>query len=153
MYLQSYYLDGDKLILSFLYYMLCSFWFHFSIAWKMAAEQAAFNLIENATDIISLLNSDLAIETRACEEEVQHDLLSSSFTTKSDTPKLEAHKSKAAQLKGVAQTIYVALDVVPTAIDSLVNRTGLSVAEIAQQLILMELKGQVEQVPGGYVRL
>lgn len=111
------------------------------------------NLIENATDIISLLNSDLAIETRACEEEVQHDLLSSSFTTKSDSPKLEAHKSKAAQLKGVAQTIYVALDVVPTAIDSLVNRTGLSVAEIAQQLILMELKGQVEQVPGGYVRL
>jgi DNA processing protein len=43
--------------------------------------------------------------------------------------------------------------VVPTSIDSLVNRTGLSVAEVAQQLILMELKGHVAQTPGGYVRL
>jgi len=42
---------------------------------------------------------------------------------------------------------------VPTAIDSLVHRTGLAVADIAQHLILMELKGQVSQVPGGYVRV
>jgi DNA processing protein len=100
------------------------------------------NLIENATDIINLINSDLAIETRAAgienQAENQHDLFVASAG-----PKLE----------GLAKTIYQALDVVPTSIDSLVNRTGLSVAEIAQQLILMELKGQVAQTPGGYVRV
>ena len=60
---------------------------------------------------------------------------------------------KTPKLEGTAKTIYQALDVVPTAIDSLVNRTGLAVSEVAQQLILLELKGQVAQVPGGYVRL
>ncbi|MGK0406096.1 MAG: DNA processing protein [Oleispira sp.] len=100
------------------------------------------NLIENATDIINLINSDLAVETRAVGEdnlpENQHDL----FGVASG-PKLE----------GKTKTIYQALDVVPTAIDTLVNRTGLSVAEVAQQLILMELKGYVAQTPGGYVRV
>ena len=100
------------------------------------------NLIENATDIINLINSDLAIETRAAgienQAENQHDLFVASAG-----PKLES----------LAKIIYQALDVVPTSIDSLVNRTGLSVAEIAQQLILMELKGQVAQTPGGYVRV
>jgi len=94
------------------------------------------NLIENANDIINLLNSDLAVDMR--EAENQEDLF-----TNSALP----------QLEGAAKIIYCALDVVPTAIDSLVNRTGLEVAEVAQQLILMELKGQVAQVPGGYVRL
>jgi len=94
------------------------------------------NLIENANDIINLLNSDLAVDMR--EAENQEDLF-----TNSALP----------QLEGAAKIIYGALDVVPTAIDSLVNRTGLEVAEVAQQLILMELKGQVAQVPGGYVRL
>ena len=56
-------------------------------------------------------------------------------------------------IEGTAKVIYQALDVIPTAIDRLVNRTGLSVAEASQQLMLMELKGQVAQVPGGYVRL
>jgi DNA processing protein len=100
------------------------------------------NLIENATDIFTLINSDLAVETRAAgvdsQTENQHDLFVASAG-----PKLE----------GLAKTIYQALDVVPTSIDSLVNRTGLSVADIAQQLILMELKGQVAQTPGGYVRV
>jgi DNA processing protein len=99
------------------------------------------NLIENATDIITLINSDLALETRATGEdsppENQHDLFGAAG------PKLE----------GSTKTIYQALDVVPTAIDTLVNRTGLSVAEVAQQLILMELKGYVAQTPGGYVRV
>ena len=60
---------------------------------------------------------------------------------------------KTPKREGSAKTICQALDVVPTAIDSLVNRTGLAVSEVAQQLILLELKGQVAQVPGGYVRL
>jgi DNA processing protein len=100
------------------------------------------NLIENATDIINLINSDLALETRAAGEDNppknQHDLFGAV-----PGPKLE----------GSTHTIYQALDVIPTAIDTLVNRTGFSVAEIAQQLILMELKGYVVQTPGGYVRV
>jgi DNA processing protein len=100
------------------------------------------NLIENATDIISLINSDLALETRAASADNppknQHDLFGAA-----PGPKLE----------GITKTLYQALDVVPTAIDTLVNRTGLSVAEVAQQLILMELKGYVAQTPGGYIRV
>jgi DNA processing protein len=107
------------------------------------------NLIENATDIINLINSDLAIETRAVgidvegQVENQHDFFGASAGVNKSEPKLA----------GIGKTVYQALDVVPTSIDSLVNRTGLSVAEVAQQLILMELKGQVAQTPGGYVRL
>ena len=88
------------------------------------------SLVEGAADIIGLLNSDLALDMRA----------------------VEAEKLNVPTLEGTAKVIYQALDVVPTAIDSLVNRTGLSVSEITQQLILMELKSQVAQVPGGYVR-
>jgi DNA processing protein len=107
------------------------------------------NLIENATDIINLINSDLAIETRAAgidvegQVENQHDLFGASAEVARSGPKLA----------GIGKIVYQALDVVPTSIDSLVNRTGLSVAEVAQQLIIMELKGHVAQTPGGYVRL
>ena len=141
------------------------------------------NLIENAADIMTLLNSDLAVETRAGEADVesQHDLFGTSAEARSAPEeatvaakrtvragsqaerqtarpvmagsKLEAPKLEAAKLKGTSEIVYHALDVVPTSIDSLVNRTGLSVAEIAQQLILMELKGYVAQTPGGYIRL
>jgi DNA processing protein len=107
------------------------------------------NLIENATDIINLINSDLAIETRAAGIDVegqvanQHDLFGASVENAKSGPKLA----------GIGKIVYQALDVVPTSIDSLVNRTRLSVAEVAQQLIIMELKGHVAQTPGGYVRL
>jgi DNA processing protein len=98
------------------------------------------NLIENAADILALLNSDLAHDLRAANLDRQKDLF--------------AAKSLPSSIVGdVAKQIYQALDVVPTAVDTLVNRTGLSVAEITQQLILMELKGQVNQVPGGYIRM
>jgi DNA processing protein len=100
------------------------------------------NLVESAADIVSLLNSDLAIDMRTAESENQDDMFAEA-KTQTSKPHLE----------GTAKVIYQALDVVPTAIDSLVNRTGLSVAEIAQHLILMELKGQVAQTPGGYVRM
>lgn len=96
------------------------------------------NLVENATDIIALLNSELAIDMRCAESAGQHDMFA---------------EPSMPHLEGAAKMIYLALDVVPTAIDSLVNRTGLSVAEIAQHLILMELKGQVVQTPGGYLRM
>lgn len=97
------------------------------------------SLIESATDIMTLLNSDLALSGR--ELDPQEDL----FAAPNPVP--------APTLVGAAQTMYSALDVMPTAIDVLVHRTGLSVAEVVQQLMLMELKGQVAQVPGGYVRL
>jgi DNA processing protein len=106
------------------------------------------NLVESAADIIGLLNSDLAIDMRAAESENQHDMFVEPKTLSVNTA-----KPSMPHLEGSAKVIYQALDVVPTAIDSLVNRTGLSVAEIAQHLILMELKGQVVQTPGGYVRM
>ena len=98
------------------------------------------NLVEGAADILTLLNSDLASDLREADLDKQTDLFSAE-----DVP--------AAIVGDAAKLIYQALDVVPTAVDILVNRTGLSVAEITQQLILMELKSQVSQVPGGYVRL
>lgn len=120
------------------------------------------SLIEGAGDIIALLNSDLAVETRSAgllQEQQQEDFFTASATASSDseTSKIaqtsSAPKVAGPKLSGISKTIYQALDVVPTSIDTLVNRTGLSVAEIAQQLILMELKGQIAQTPGGYVRL
>ena len=101
------------------------------------------SLVEGAADIVALLNSDLAIDMRTAESENQQDMFSTSAPSQPSGPSIE----------GTAKVIYQALDVIPTAIDRLVNRTGLSVAEVSQQLMLMELKGQVAQVPGGYVRL
>lgn len=98
------------------------------------------NLVESAADILALLNSDLANDMREAELDNQKDLFS-------------AQTLPAAIVGEAAKLIYQALDVVPTAVDTLVSRTGLSVAEITQQLILMELKSQVSQVPGGYVRM
>ncbi len=103
---------------------------------KLIKEGAS--LVESAADIIGLLNSELSLSNDELDFSAQQGLF--------DQPKTPV-------LEGVAQQVYDALDVVPTAIDGLVNRTGLSVAAIAQQLILMELKGQVSQVPGGYIRL
>ena len=124
------------------------------------------NLIEGAGDIIALLNSDLAVETRAAgllQEQQQEDFFAASSTASSSVSSASqsvqaastssAPKPAGPKLSGISKTIYQALDVVPTSIDALVNRTGLSVAEIAQQLMLMELQGQIAQTPGGYVRL
>lgn len=120
------------------------------------------SLIEDAGDIIALLNSDLAVETRSAplsQEQQQEDFFAASSTASSDSEISQtaqtssASKAVGPKLSGMSKTIYQALDVVPTSIDALVNRTGLSVAEIAQQLMLMELKGQIAQTPGGYVRL
>ena len=120
------------------------------------------SLIEDAGDIIALLNSDLAVETRSAalsQEQQQEDFFAASSTASSDSEILQAAQTSSApkaeglKLSGMSKIIYQALDVVPTSIDALVNRTGLSVAEIAQQLMLMELKGQIAQTPGGYVRL
>lgn len=120
------------------------------------------NLIEGAGDIIALLNSDLAVETRSAalsQEQQQEDFFAASSTASSDSEISQAAQTSSApkaeglKLSGMSKIIYQALDVVPTSIDALVNRTGLSVAEIAQQLMLMELKGQIAQTPGGYVRL
>lgn len=98
------------------------------------------NLIESAADILALLNSDLANDMREADLDNQKDLFSAEVIPSSI-------------VGDTAKQVYQALDVVPTAVDTLVNRTGLSVAEITQKLILMELKGQVSQVPGGYVRM
>ena len=109
-----------------------------------------------------MLNSDLAVETRSAplsQEQQQEDFFAASSTASSDSEISQtaqtssASKAVGPKLSGMSKTIYQALDVVPTSIDALVNRTGLSVAEIAQQLMLMELKGQIAQTPGGYVRL
>jgi len=110
------------------------------------------NLVEGAADIVALLNSDLAIDMRIAADD-QHDMFAASPAPELKTLEFKNQQLKTPKLEGTAKTIYQALDVVPTAIDSLVNRTGLAVSEVAQQLILLELKGQVAQVPGGYVRL
>jgi DNA processing protein len=102
------------------------------------------NLVEGASDILSLLNSELVLQ-----HEPQADLFS-----RADAESSRNQSNNNQPLRGDTEgQIFQALDVVPVAIDQLVNRTGLAVAEITQHLILMELKGLVAQVPGGYVRL
>ena len=45
-----------------------------------------------------------------------------------------------------------AIDDVPTPIDRLVRRTGLTVAEVSAILLSMELNGDVTRVAGGFVK-
>jgi DNA processing protein len=40
-----------------------------------------------------------------------------------------------------------------TSIDSVVDRTGLTVTEVSQMLLELELQGMVASVPGGYIRI
>ena len=105
------------------------------------------NLIESAEDILNLLNSELALNLNPLNASQQNEL----FDLPEDE-KPNQHQPTNNELVDLAKRIYDALDVIPTAIETLVQRTGLSVIDISQQLILMELKGHVCQVPGGYVR-
>lgn len=57
-------------------------------------------------------------------------------------------------LQGDYQVLLEAVDFSPTAVDSLVESTGHSAAEVASMLLILELQGHVEAVAGGlYVRL
>ncbi len=52
------------------------------------------------------------------------------------------------------QSLLDAVDFAPTAVDTLVESTGRSAAEIASMLLILELQGRVEAVAGGlYVRV
>ncbi len=46
-----------------------------------------------------------------------------------------------------------AIEYAPTALDQLVQRTGLTITELQTQLLELELSGRVERVPGGVQRL
>ena len=41
----------------------------------------------------------------------------------------------------------------PVSLDELVKRTGLSVAEVSEQLLLLELEGLITAIPGGYIKV
>ena len=41
----------------------------------------------------------------------------------------------------------------PVSLDELVERTGLSVAEVSEQLLLLELEGLITAIPGGYIKV
>ena len=49
--------------------------------------------------------------------------------------------------------VLEAMDWAPVSLDSLVTRTGLTAAELSSMLLIMELEGTIEQVPGiGFLR-
>jgi DNA processing protein len=57
-------------------------------------------------------------------------------------------------LQGDYQALLDAVDFAPTAVDTLVESTGRSVAEVSSMLLILELQGHIEAVAGGlYVRL
>lgn len=105
------------------------------------------SLIECADDILSLLHTELALNQKTDIASQQNELFDVSDGIKT-RPEPFVNNERV----NLEKKIYEALDVIPTAIETLVQRTGLSVIDISQQLILMELKGHVCQVPGGYVR-
>jgi DNA processing protein len=58
------------------------------------------------------------------------------------------------EIKGLAEDqLLVSVDYEPTSVDSVVARSGLSVAAVLQKLLELELAGLVAAVPGGYIRL
>jgi len=57
-------------------------------------------------------------------------------------------------LEGLANPALLAnVGIETTTVDTLVKVTGLSVAEVTEQLTLLELAGAVVSVPGGYIRM
>ena len=66
-------------------------------------------------------------------------------------PRAEGHD---ASLDSDYQSLLDAVDFSPTTVDTLVECTGRSAAEVASMLLILELQGRVEAVAGGlYVRL
>ncbi|MGM0525909.1 MAG: DNA-processing protein DprA [Pseudomonadota bacterium] len=50
-------------------------------------------------------------------------------------------------------TLFASVGLEPATIDQLVGRSGLSAAEVTEQLLLLELQGAVAAVPGGYIKV
>jgi DNA processing protein len=48
--------------------------------------------------------------------------------------------------------LLAAIGEVPTPVNQLIDRTGLTVAEVSSMLITMELEGVVARVGGGFIR-
>ena len=48
--------------------------------------------------------------------------------------------------------LLAAIGEVPTPVNQLIDRTGLTVAEVSSMLIKMELEGVVTRVGGGFIR-
>jgi DNA processing protein len=54
----------------------------------------------------------------------------------------------------VSDPVLAAMDTAPLTVDSLAERTGLTLDALSAKLLLLELEGHVAQLPGGrYQRL
>jgi len=64
--------------------------------------------------------------------------------------KLIAEHSRKPPLEGDAAAIYAALDVTETPFDTLIERTGLTAANLSRTLSRLEIQGHVKQLPGQF---
>ena len=62
-------------------------------------------------------------------------------------------ENPAPALAGEAQIVYSCLDVYPQDIDTLIQRTGLSAGRVAELLVVLELDGLIESLPGNQYRV
>ncbi|MDE0918780.1 MAG: DNA-processing protein DprA [Arenicellales bacterium] len=62
------------------------------------------------------------------------------------------NKAMTTELSLQPMGLLAAIGVVPTPVNQLIDRTGLTVAEVSSMLITMELEGVVTRVGGGFIR-
>ncbi len=90
-------------------------------------------LVETANDIIEELGA-LAALTAALPASVAH---------LANTKKLDADARKLLECVGFE----------PTALDLVVKRSGLQTSEVSSKLLILELAGHINRMPGGYMRV
>ncbi|MBV1871014.1 MAG: DNA-processing protein DprA [Gammaproteobacteria bacterium] len=102
-------------------------------------------LVESGEDMFSELQGFASMnfslpDLRACQEEdICHNEVSEEKPTTSDPAAVE---------EGSAILTY--LDFSPLPLDVIVDRSGMSVSEVASELVLLEIKGLVIEEAGGY---
>ena len=67
-------------------------------------------------------------------------------------PRVVERKAMTTELSLQPMELLAAIGEVPTPVNQLIDRTGLTVAEVSSMLITMELEGVVTRVGGGFIR-
>ena len=97
-------------------------------------------LIENADDVINAINS------RALPFENLREARSARLARLPDAVR--------ADLSGVENRVFIALDVEPRHVDDIAASAGLGAGEVNATLVMLELKGAARRLPGGlFVRV
>jgi DNA processing protein len=61
----------------------------------------------------------------------------------------ETHQADRTETDPAYRTLLEAVDYAPTPVDRIVERSGLTAADVSSMLLMLEMEGRVESAPGG----